>query len=385
MRFPVQSRAYRLGLAAIRVVTLCGHEMAAGQDVRITTYRESGGQVHWSPKGPDRIAYAARGSDGYFDVHLADPDGSHDVCLTSDVPRLPHKHLGSPSWHPARRYIVLVAEKDEHPGSSVEAIPGFGAYSDIWCLTPDGKRAYRLTNLPADADHGVLLPRFSPDGKRLVWTGRVERPNFLDPRKAFGYWAIHLADFVDGAAGPRLSRIRTLQPGGRSFYEAYGFSPNGKRIIFCSSMNQPSVWDQQIYTMDAAGGNLRQLTRGDYNEHASYTPDGRSILWMSNRQSRRGGTDWWIMNADGTNQRRLTYFNEPGHPHDMGRTVWAGLGSFSPDGRRFVGDIQTNLITQEAMIKIVELAPEVRRGARKPALRPGRVPRSGRREKRSSP
>jgi Tol biopolymer transport system component len=292
-------------------------------------------------------------------VHLADPDGSNDVSLTRGFPGLPQKHVGSPSWDPSQRYIVFVAEKDKHPGSSVEAIPGFGGCSDIWCIRLDTRRAYRLTDLPSDADHGVILPRFSPDGKRLVWTGRVLRPRFLDPKKTFGYGAIQVADFLDGAAGPRLARIRSLEPGGRAFYEAYGFSPDGKRIIFCSSMKQLSVWDQQIYTIDAASGcGLRQLTQGDYNEHAFYTPDGKSIVWMTNRESKRGGTDWWMMNADGSRHRRLSYFNEPNHAHDMGQAVWAGLGSFSPDGKRFVGDIQTNLITQEATIRIVELIDE---------------------------
>jgi Tol biopolymer transport system component len=333
-------------------------ERARGQEVVISPFRERAGQVHWSPKGLDRIAYATKGADGFFDVHLADPDGSNDVCITERVKGLPQKHLGSPAWHPSGRLLVFVAEKAEHPGSSVEALPGFGAYSDLWGITTDGRQAFRLTDLPNGPDHGVLCPRFSPDGKRLVWSERVERPNFLDPKKTFGYWAIRTAEFVEAARGPKLAKLRTFEPGGRSFYEAYGFSPDGKKIIFCSSMHQRSVWDQQIYTIDAKSGrDLEQLTSGDYNEHAFYTPDGKSIIWMTNFQSKRGGTDWWIMDADGSKKRRLTFFNEPGHPHDMGQAVWAGLGSFSPDGKRFVADIQTNLITQEAMIKVVELVP----------------------------
>jgi|SRR5271157_122181 len=330
-----------------------------GQEVRISPFRERGAQVNWSPKGKARIAYAARGQDGYFDVHLADPDGSNDVCLTEGVPGLPQRHLGSPAWHPSMRYLVMVVEKPKHSGGSIEAIPGFGAYSDIWCITTDGRQVFQLTDLPNDPDHGVICPRFSPDGKHLVWSGRVERPKFLNPKKTFGFWAIKIADFVEGPNGPKLVHIRSLEPGGRAFYETYGFSRDGKRIIFCSSMKQRSVWDQQIYTIDAASsGDLRQLTQGDYNEHAFYTPDGKSIIWTTNRQSKRGGTDWWMMNADGSRQRRLSYFNEPNHAHDMGQAVWAGLGSFSPDGKRFVGDIQTNLIAQEATIRIVELIDE---------------------------
>jgi Tol biopolymer transport system component len=331
---------------------------ADAEEILISPFRERGGQVHWSPKGWDRIAYAAKGADGYFDIHLANPDGSNDVCLTERVAGLPHKHMGSPAWHPSGRYIVFVAEKAEHPGSSIEAVPGFGGYTDIWCITTDGQRAFRLTDFPNDPDHGVICPRFSPEGKRLVWSGRVERPKLLNPKRTFGYWSIKTADFVETRQGPRLANLRSSEPGGRAFYETYGFSPDGTRVIFCSSMNQPSVWTQQIYTIDATlRGDVQQLTWRDYNEHAFYTPDGKSIVWMTNCQSKRGGTDWWMMDADGGRKRRLTYFNERRHPHDMGHAVWAGLGSFSPDGRRFVGDIQTNLITQESVIKIVELAP----------------------------
>ncbi|MFO0891889.1 MAG: hypothetical protein U0790_22470 [Isosphaeraceae bacterium] len=307
-------------------------------------------------------------------MHLADPDGSNDVCLTEGVPSLPRKHIGSPSWHPTGRYLVVVVEKARHAGTSVEATPGFGGYTDIWCLTPDGRRAFQLTDLPGSPDEGVICPRFSPDGKRLVWAGRLQRPNFLDPKMAFGRWAIMVGDFVDAGEKPRLRNIRSFQPGGAAFYETYGLSVDGKRIIFCSSMNQRSVWDQQIYTISSTTGrDVRQLTHGDYNEHAFYTPDGKSIVWMTNRGSIRGGADWWIMRSDGSGKRRLTHFNQPGHEHDMGRAVWAGLGSFSPEGRRFVGDIQTNLLTQDATIRIVELIPEKPGRGGPGAGRPGSV------------
>ena len=47
-------------------------------------------------------------------------------------------------------------------------------------------------------------------------------------------------------------------------------------------------------------------------------------------------TDYWLMNPDGSNKRRLTYFNQPGHPHYMKEGVAAADGAWSPDGRRYL-------------------------------------------------
>jgi len=48
--------------------------------------------------------------------------------------------------------------------------------------------------------------------------------------------------------------------------------------------------------MDLNGSNMRMLTDGkNYHEHASYSPDGRHIIWMTSDGNRNAGTDWWIM------------------------------------------------------------------------------------------
>jgi hypothetical protein len=58
---------------------------------------------------------------------------------------------------------------------------------------------------------------------------------------------------------------------------------------------------------------------------------------MSTRGIRGRGTDYWLMDSDGSNKRRLTYFNQPGHPHHTGeRAVVADL-SWRPDGKAFAG------------------------------------------------
>jgi Tol biopolymer transport system component len=330
-------------------------EAASTGVTRIVAWRAHEGTVDWSPDGKT-IAYGAKNAEGYYEVHLADPDGSHDINLTAATPGLPHKHVAQPAWHPSGRYLLLTVEKPVHARGSFTALPGFAGYTDVWLITSDGKRAWPLTDVPNGYDHGIMTPRFSPDGRRLLWTERVERPRFLS--QMFGLTVIRVADFVEGPGAPKLANIRTFAPGGRAFYECYGFSPDGSRIIFQSDFRGRSIWDEDIFTMDShTGGDIRQLTSGDYNEHAFYKHSGKAIVWMTNTGNHGRGTDWWMMDPDGRNKRRLTSFNNPKSAEWAGRAVWACFGSFSPDDTRFVGDVQTSLLLQIGVIKMVYLAP----------------------------
>lgn len=324
----------------------------------VTTFRDPGLDVSWDQSGSNRIAFSAKGSDTYYDIHITQPDGSSDTCITCNSATLPNKHIANMAWHPSGQWLVAVVEKANHPGSSTDALPGFGAYCDIWLISADGSKTFKIVDIPNDYDHGVICPRFSPNGRYLSWTDRKAAPNPLDLKQTAGYWTIKLADFaLVGDTLPVVSNTRTFEPGGDSFYECYGFSPDNGQLIFCSSMNQPSFWDQHIYVMDTIGNNVLKLTEKDYNEHGFFSPDGNSIVWMTNKQSSLGGTDWWMMKSNGSSQRRLTYFNEAGNAQYAGHAVWAGLGSFAPDGTRFIGGVQQDLITQEGTIVMVELLP----------------------------
>jgi hypothetical protein len=323
----------------------------------ITQFRAHGLDVDWDKSGSNRIAYSAKESDTYYDIHFANPDGSNDVCLTCNHPALPNKHIACPYWHPSGKWLLMTVEEGSHAGSSTDALPGFGAYCDIWIMNSTGTKAYMLVDIVSDMDHGVIAPRFSHDGKQIVWTDRKSHPDLLNPMQQAGYWVIKLADFRfrPGDSLPEISNIRTIEPVNNAFYECYGFSPDDSRLIFCSNMNKPSFLDEHIYTIDTLGNNLQALTQTDYNEHAFYKPDGSKIVWMTNTNSDTGGTDWWIMNTDGSDKKRLTYFNETRSIQYAGHAVWAGLGSFSEEGTRFVGGRQLSLITQEGEIMMVAL------------------------------
>jgi Tol biopolymer transport system component len=328
--------------------------------VTLQVFRLQGEGCEWSPDG-QWVAYDCKHQDGYYNIHICRPDGTGDRCLTSLDNGLPHRHAGSPSWGAGGKYLAFTAEKAVHQGGSVEAIPGFGGRSDIWVMRADGSKAWRLTDTADVPDDGVIIPKFSHDGTKLVWAERVKAPHIWNPRRWFGVWEIRVGDFVDGAGGPRLEHVHTVGSSPPGFYEVYGFSPDNRRIIFCSDFENRSAFDSKIYTMDAAtGGDVRCLTPGKgYNEHASYSPDGRHIVWMTNVGNKNAGTDWWIMGADGSSPRRLTRFNQPGFPESVPRPVYACLTSWSPDGTQLIGGVQYSLIKQEGRIFLMTLEAAV--------------------------
>ena len=324
-------------------------------EISVTLFRDSAFGAVWSRHDSNLVAYNAMQPNGYFGIYLANINSANhrinERCLTCDNPSLPGKNKGAPDFQSTGKYIVFIAEKANHPGSSANSVPGIGTYSDIWVLTLDGKKATQLTHTPnsRDSASGIIFSIFSPDGKKLSWTEMIGKVNIWKGRQQFGSWVIKTANFIDDSIrGPYLANIKVYQPGGvPAFNEGYGWSPDGSKLIFASCFNQFWVWDDQIYTMDILGSNIRQLTSTSnsypYNEHAFYSPDGKNIVWMTNRDahkgSSKGGDDWWIMNSNSTNQRRLTYFNDPVSPYWTGSTHILGHGSFSPNGKRIIGDI----------------------------------------------
>ncbi|MGQ0828847.1 MAG: T9SS type A sorting domain-containing protein [Bacteroidota bacterium] len=324
-------------------------------------FRDSAVCAVWSQNDPTLVAYALLQSDGHYRLHKANVGPANqrlnEDCITCGNPLLPGKTEGNPIFHPNNKYLGFIAEKAIHPGDSFGATPGIGQYSDIWVMTMDGTKAYQLTNTPNSADSvcGIIFAFFSPDGKKMCWSQMTTAANPFDcifPGKlCFGGWDIKIADFVDHpVSGPSLQNIKTIRPGGiPAFNEVYGWTPDGNKLLFASDYDQVWVWADQIYEMDTLGNNIKQLsaTGGSvgwpYCEHAFSTPDGKHIVWITNREnmvgSSKGGDDWWIMNSDGTQQQRFTYFNDTTSSYWTGDTHINGFGCFSPDGKKFIGDV----------------------------------------------
>jgi Tol biopolymer transport system component len=78
------------------------------------------------------------------------------------------------------------------------------------------------------------------------------------------------------------------------------WSPGGRRIVFTSLRDG----DREIYVMNADGSHQRRLTNNPArDDDPSWSPNGRQILFASDRD---GDAEIYVMDADGSRVRQLT-------------------------------------------------------------------------------
>jgi hypothetical protein len=76
---------------------------------------------------------------------------------------------------------------------------------------------------------------------------------------------------------------------------------------------------------------------------------------MSNEDNTGTGTDYWLMNADGSDKERLTYFNQAGCPESSDERVTVADNSWGPQGDKIIAYLQTDLLRQRGRIVLIEL------------------------------
>jgi Tol biopolymer transport system component len=102
------------------------------------------------------------------------------------------------------------------------------------------------------------------------------------------------------------------------------FSPDGKQIVFCSLRSafpvdqlapekralyeKDPAWFGDIHIMNADGSNVRRLTEAPgYDGGPFFSPDGERIVWRHFDESGMVA-DVWTMKTDGTDKQRVTNF-----------------------------------------------------------------------------
>ncbi|MEW5720699.1 MAG: alpha/beta hydrolase fold domain-containing protein, partial [Chloroflexota bacterium] len=248
--------------------------------------------------------------------------------------------------------------------------PGIGVNNNIWITNADGSKFWQITRVQNRS--GTLHPQFSPDGKKILWSEIVKPGGELG-----GKWAIKLGDFSVANNEPRVTNLQSLTPGNFELYETHGFTPDNRKIIFSTVPPGKYYYDMEIYAYDLTTQQLARLTENnEWDEHAHYSPDGKWIAWMSSTnipqvkaQSLEGmtrnplKTDMWIMNADGSNKRRVTRFNDPSAPEgrDASGGVIVGDLSWGPDSKSLVAKIQRGRVESIVLIELdAQTAPVAR-------------------------
>jgi hypothetical protein len=305
----------------------------------VSLWKQNASPIAWSAN-PDLVYYNAVGPDGMYEGYSANPDGSNSTCVTCAEPSFPlvgaSTQRGVSDVSHDGQYMLLEVESPNHIGLPGESIsePGKGAYNNVWLASTNGSQEWQLTNVTAAGSGviGTMWARFSPSGNQVVFD-EMYAPSVGN----LGYWQIVVANIVWNSGVPSLADQTVIDPSPNHFMEPYGFSPDGSKIIFASDIDQPSWMDSQIWEINTDGTDLTRLSPEapygmftDYNEFAFYQPSGAGIIYGSTDDSQTLGIDYWLMNPDGSNPQRLTFFNEPWSTETQGYTITGGL-AFNPD------------------------------------------------------
>ncbi len=176
----------------------------------------------------------------------------------------------------------------------------FSHGGDLWIVPSSGGQARRLTT----SDGLELFPRFSPDGKKIAFTGEYD-----------GDQDVYVMD-ATGGEPKRLS----YHPGIRSTSErmgpesiVMGWTVDGSRILYRSREATHTVWEGKLYTVSPDGGFPIELPlpRGGFT---SFSADGKKIAYcpifrdFRTWKRYKGGTaqDVWIYDLVNAKSEKLT-------------------------------------------------------------------------------
>lgn len=185
--------------------------------------------------------------------------------------------------------------------------------------TPSGKPA---APKPISSGKGrTTCSYFFPSGDRMLYSSTFAANPACPPPPDYslGYvWPIY-DTYSIYTAKPDGSDIRLLTKGG---YNAEStITRDGKHIVFTSTRNG----DLDIYTMDADGSNVKQLTHElGYDGGPFWSYDGKKIVYRAEHPQtpeqiadykklyargliRPGNLEIWVMNADGSGKHQVTH------------------------------------------------------------------------------
>jgi Tol biopolymer transport system component len=217
-----------------------------------------------------KIAFTADrpGRDAPDEIYVMNGDGSGErrVTFTTSGNSL------SPRWSPNGKTIAF------HDGLS-------GA-PEIYLVGEDGSGLLQLTHM-SEQGLGAAFGTWSPNGKKIAFTSAVV-PDI---------WVIN----VDGSGLRRLTEnpATDARP---------DWSPDGTKIVFTSNRDAGpgNLGDIYVMNADGSGEPVRLTSAPGLDDRAAWSPNGQKVAFES---SRDGNREIYEMNADGTDQARLTFNN----------------------------------------------------------------------------
>ncbi len=212
----------------------------------------------FSPDG-QKIAFVSN-RDGNFEIYLMNPDGSDQQRLTHSSEDELHT-----DWSPDGAKIAFSRYTDQ-------------SHANIFVMNADGSNVQQITRNSGEN----MRPDWSPDGTQILFNSNKD-----------GNYEIYLMN-ADGSNQQRLTNTTAFE----IFPQ---MSPDGNRLAYARLIPNPFYGEIHLRNLDGSGDVA--LTRNSRSENPVWSPDGKQIAFQT---SRDGNFEVYVMNADGSNQRRLT-------------------------------------------------------------------------------
>jgi serine/threonine protein kinase len=188
----------------------------------------------------------------------------------------PWSYIGCIGWLPDMSGLLMAARDQGSAGAQIWQL----SYPDgkAWKVTND-LNFYRDISLTADAGKLTTIQISGIINMWLVTDGNAARA-------------------VESPSGNSI-QLSIGNVGYLGGNESISWTPDGRIVFIFGSGKQGDIW-----IMNADGSNRKQLTTNAGNNHNPVvSPDGRSIIFTSERSGQR---NVWRMNIDGSDPQQLT-------------------------------------------------------------------------------
>ncbi len=233
-----------------------------------------------------RIAYVTKGGSRYT-LRVADADGEGgQIALNSAEPII------SPAWSPDGKQLAYVSFESQKAvvytqdvaSGSRRPIADFRGSNSAPAWAPNGQTI--AVTLSRDNGSQVFLINSNGSGTPR----RLTSSPSIDTEPAFAPDGLSIYFVSDRGGGPQIYRMPAA--GGSveriTFNGAYNISPavspDGRTLAFITRSGN----NFRLCTMDLSGGGgaLRTLTDTGDDEHPSFAPNGRLIMYATRAQGR---------------------------------------------------------------------------------------------------
>jgi Tol biopolymer transport system component len=241
--------------------TTCGYFFPDGKKIIYASTHLGGGDCLPDPDRSKGYVWAVFHS---YDIFSANADGSDLHRLTSS-----DGYDAEGTISPDGKTIFFTSARDGD--------------LEIYTMNADGSNQKRLT-FDKGYDGGAF---FSPDGKQIVY--RAHHPSTPEDQKEGEELLVrdlvkptHMEIFVMNADG---SNKRQITDNGAANFAPF-FTPDGKRIIFSSNVNDQKGWNFDLYLVDLDGKNLEQVTYSDsFDGFPMFSADGKKLVFATGRNA----------------------------------------------------------------------------------------------------